>query len=56
MERKQLKAQPIYSLSEKELDALREHIKKNLAKNYIRPSTSLTRYPILFVPKKNEKL
>jgi hypothetical protein len=56
MEGKQLKAQPIYSLSEKELDALREHIKKNFIKNYIRPSISPARYPILFVPKKDEKL
>ena len=56
MEGKQLKAQPIYSLSEKELNALREHIKKNFAKNYIRLSTSPARYPILFVPKKDGKL
>ena len=56
MEGKQLKAQPIYSLSEKELDALREHIKKNLVKGYIRLSTSPARYPILFVPKKDRKL
>jgi hypothetical protein len=56
MEGKQPKIQPIYSLSEKELDTLREHIKKNLTKNYIRPSTSPARYPILFVPKKDGKL
>lgn len=49
-------AQPIYSLSEKELTALREYIETNLAKGYIRPSKSPARYPILFVPKKDGKL
>jgi hypothetical protein len=35
---------------------LREYINKNLKKGYIRPSTLLTRYPVLFVPKSNGKL
>jgi hypothetical protein len=56
MEKKQPKAQPIYSLSKKELNILREHIKKNLTKSYIRPLTLPARYPILFVPKKDGKL
>jgi hypothetical protein len=56
MEGKQLKAQPIYSLSEKEFNALREYIKKNFAKGCIRFSTLSARYPILFVFKKNRKL
>jgi hypothetical protein len=56
VEEKFPKAQPIYSLSEKELVALREYIETNLAKGYIRPSKSPARYPILFVPKKDGKL
>lgn len=47
---------PIYSLSGKELEALREYIDKNLERGYIRPSSSPAGYPILFVPKKNGKL
>ncbi|KAF4306721.1 hypothetical protein GTA08_BOTSDO05973 [Botryosphaeria dothidea] len=47
---------PIYSLSAKEMEALREYIEKNLERGYIRPSTSSAGYPILFVPKKNGKL
>ncbi|GME31604.1 hypothetical protein GTA08_BOTSDO14299, partial [Neofusicoccum parvum] len=47
---------PIYSLSEKEIEALRDYIEKNLERGYIRPSTSSAGYPILFVPKKNSKL
>jgi hypothetical protein len=35
---------------------LREYINENLKKRYIRPSTLLTRYPVLFVPKLNGKL
>jgi hypothetical protein len=51
-----LTAIPIYLLSERELETLREYIEKNLIKEYIRPSKSLIRYPILFVLKKNGKL
>jgi hypothetical protein len=49
-------AQPIYSLSERELTALKDYVEKSLAKGYIRPSKSPARYPILFVPKKDGKL
>src|ERR1700730_438705 len=56
MEGKELKSQHIYSLSEKELTVLREYINENLKKEYIRLSTLLTRYPVLFVPKLNGKL
>src|ERR1700719_2475064 len=56
MEGKEPKPQHIYSLSEKELQVLREYINENLKKGYIRPSTLLARYPVLFVPKSNGKL
>jgi hypothetical protein len=51
-----LTAMSIYSLSERELETLREYIEKNLVKEYIRPSRLLTKYPMLFVPKKDGKL
>jgi hypothetical protein len=35
---------------------LREYINENLKKKYIRPSTLLTRYPVLFMSKLNGKL
>jgi hypothetical protein len=35
---------------------LREYINENLKKEYIRSSTLLIRYPVLFVPKLNGKL
>jgi hypothetical protein len=47
---------PIYSLSEREREALRDYIQENLDKGFIRESTSPAGYPILFVPKKNGKL
>jgi len=56
MEGKQPTFGPIYSCSEKELEALREYLRENLEKGFIRPSTSPAGYPILFVPKKNGKL
>jgi hypothetical protein len=56
MEKKKPKSQYIYSLSEKELQVLREYINENLKKKYIRPLTLLARYPVLFVPKLNGKL
>jgi len=46
----------VYSCSEKELQALREYLDENLAKGFIRESSSPAGYPILFVPKKNGKL
>ena len=47
---------PIYALSEKELKTLREGFDKDLARGFIRKSTSLAGYPILFIPKKNGSL
>ena len=47
---------PIYSLSELELGALKEYIDSNLAKGYIKPSTSPAGAPILFVKKKDGSL
>jgi hypothetical protein len=49
-------AMPIYSLSERELEALRKYIEKNLVKGYIRSLKLPARYPVLFVPKKDGKL
>ena len=47
---------PIYQLSEKELKVLKQYIDENLAKGFIRPSTSKAASPILFVPKKDGSL
>ena len=47
---------PIYSLSEKELKTSRENIDKDLARGFIRKSTSPAGHPILFVPKKDGSL
>ena len=47
---------PVYSYSEKELATLREYLEENLTKGSIHESCSSAGYPILFVPKKNEKL
>ena len=47
---------PIYSLSELELSALRDYLKENLEKEFIRPSTSPTGAPIIFVKKKDGSL
>src|SRR5256884_2388366 len=44
---------PLYSMSEKELLAVREYLQKHLEKRHIRPSTSPAGYPVLFVPKKD---
>ena len=46
----------IYALFEKKLRILREYLNENLKKKFIRKSQSSTRYSILFVLKKNEKL
>ena len=54
--RKKLTHSPIYTLSAKEFKVLRDYLGKNLVKEFIKPSTSLARYLILFVPKKNSKL
>ena len=47
---------PIYSLSQLELDTLREYIEENLRSGFIRPSNSLCRAPVLFVKKKDGSL
>jgi RNase H-like domain found in reverse transcriptase/Reverse transcriptase (RNA-dependent DNA polymerase)/Integrase zinc binding domain/Chromo (CHRromatin Organisation MOdifier) domain/Retroviral aspartyl protease len=52
----QLRFSKIYPLNQEQQEALREYIRENLRKGYIRPSTSPVGYPILFVPKKNGKL
>jgi hypothetical protein len=44
---------PIYALSEKELQVLREYLDSSLKKGWIRRSTSPAGAPILFVPKKD---
>ena len=51
-----LKPGPIYPLSREQQEALKEYIRVNLEKGYIRPSESPMALPILFVPKKNGKL
>lgn len=47
---------PIYSLSPPELEALKTYIDENLAKGFIRPSSSPAGAPILFVKKKDGSL
>lgn len=47
---------PIYSLSPRELEALREFLDENLASGFIRPSTSPHGAPVLFVKKKDGSL
>ena len=44
---------PIYNLSARELEILREYLEKAQAKGWIRPSQSPAGAPILFVPKKD---
>jgi transposase InsO family protein len=55
-EGKQPGFQPIYGMSEKELQELKAYIDKNIKKGFIRPSESPAGYPVMFVPKKNGKL
>ena len=47
---------PIYLLVEKELEVLREYLEANTVNEWIRSSTSPTRAPIFFIPKKGGKL
>jgi hypothetical protein len=47
---------PIYSLLEKELAILRDYLKENQKKGFIRPLIADTGYLILFVPKSGGKL
>ncbi|XP_070795472.1 uncharacterized protein, partial [Pituophis catenifer annectens] len=46
----------LYSMSEPELAALRDFLEKNLARGFIRPSTSPLSAPVLFVKKKTGDL
>ncbi|MBW0469558.1 hypothetical protein O181_009273 [Austropuccinia psidii MF-1] len=46
----------IYSLSNQESDTLRAYISKNVEKGFIRPSSSSTGAPVLFVKKKDGSL
>ena len=46
----------IYCLSEPEDKVLRAYISENVAKGFIRPSTSVTGFPVLFVPKSDGSL
>ncbi len=47
---------PIYNLSAKELETLRDYLDENLARNWIRPFTSSADAPVFFVPKKDRSL
>lgn len=47
---------PIYPLAEPELEVLREYLDDAIARGWIRPSSSPTGAPILFVPKKGGQL
>jgi hypothetical protein len=47
---------PLYTLSQKELGALKEYIAENLAKGFIRKSESPAGAPVLFTPKKDTEL
>jgi hypothetical protein len=46
----------IYSLLEKELTTLREYLKENQKKGFIRPLVTNANYPILFILKSGGKL
>ena len=46
----------VYRLNPEQWEALKDYIKENLQKGYIRASILPAGYPILFVPKKNSKL
>ena len=48
--------QYIYSLLTKKLDALRQYLKENMRKEFIKESQSLSKYSILFVLKSNKSL
>jgi len=53
---KKLMKQFIYSLLTEKLDALRQYLKENMQKEFIRESQSSAKYSILFVSKLNESL
>jgi hypothetical protein len=43
-------------MSEKKLQELKTYINVNIKKEFIRPSESPARFPVIFIPKKNRKL
>jgi hypothetical protein len=47
---------PMYNMSKKELEELKKNINENLAKGFIRRSTSPAGAPVLFVKKKDGSL
>ncbi len=47
---------PIYQLTQEESEVLKEYIKENLEKGFIRPSESPAGYPVLFQKKKDGSL
>ena len=53
---KKLMKQFIYSLLTEKLDALRQYLKENMRKEFIRESQSSAKYSILFISKLNESL
>ena len=53
---KQSMFEPIYALSEKELETLQKYLDKNMKKGFIQKSESPAEYLILFVSKKDESL
>ncbi|KAJ1035034.1 hypothetical protein NDA18_000637 [Ustilago nuda] len=53
MEDSKLPQGPLYPKGPKEMADLRKYLDENLAKGFIRPSKSLARSPVLFVPKKD---
>src|SRR5437016_4910884 len=55
-EGKEVSFGPIYQISEKELEALRDFITRNSRKGFIRESQLLAGALVLFVPKKDRKL
>jgi len=46
---------PLYPMSEEQLKKVWDYLDKNLKREFIRSSKLLTDYPILFVPKKNDR-
>ena len=56
MEGKTPTCKKIYPMSERESKILREYIEEQLAKGFIRPSTSPAGHRVLFVPKKDGSL
>ena len=47
--------QKVYNLSQEESNTLKQYIDDNLAKGFIRPSTSPCGAPVFYVPKKGGK-